>query len=250
MDGNCPTTIDRKSYLPAYAQLANILRHQVASGQFRPGDQLPSESQLCNRYNVSPMTVRRSINLLVDQGLVDTVQGLGTFAKPIDLGSATFDLQELQRILAGDQVTVKIMEASIASASKRIARKLELSVGQRVVYIRRQILQAGKPFLYHREYMVYDPERPIVEGELEITSLKGLFSGEGSANFKWGDLVIEATVVNERESRFLEVPVGTAAFQLEHIFYDFDNCPLSWGWFICPSDRLRFTTTVGVREEA
>jgi GntR family transcriptional regulator len=248
MDGDHPDTIDRSSYLPAYAQLANILRHKVASGEFRPGDQLPSESQLCDRYGVSPMTVRRSINLLLDQGLVDTIQGLGTFAKPIDLGAATFDLQDLQRILSGKQVSVKILEASIASANKRIARKLSVEAAERVVYIRRQILQAGEPFLYHREYIVYDPTRPLVEGELETTSLKGLFSGEGNANFKWGELTIESTVVNERESRFLEVPVGTAAFQLEHIFYDFDDHPLSWGWFICPSDRLRFKTTVGVRE--
>lgn len=249
MDGKRPTTIDRESYLPAYAQLASILRQKVASGELRPGDQLPSESQLCQRYGVSPMTVRRSINLLVDQGLVDTVQGLGTFAKPIDLGAAAFDLHNLQDILSGDQVTVRIMEASIQSADERIARKLRIGVKQRVVYIRRQILQATEPLLYHREYMVYDPTRPIVEGELEITSLKGLFSGEGSASFKWGELLIEATVVNERESRFLGVPVGTAAFQLEHIFYDFSDRPLSWGWFICPTDQLRFTTTIGARGE-
>jgi GntR family transcriptional regulator len=250
MDGEAPVSIDRKSYLPAYAQLTSILRHRIASGEFKPGDRLPSESELCSRYGVSPMTVRRSINLLVDQGLVDTVQGLGTFAKPVELGAATFDLEELQATLSGDRVTVKVVEASVPSADERVARKLCVGVGQRVVYIRRQILRRGQPFLYHREYMVYDPTRPIVETELGVTSLKGLFSGESGANVKWGELVIDATVVNERESRLLDVPVGTAAFQLEHVFYDFEDRPLSWGWFICPNDRLRIATTVGVREEA
>ena len=249
MDGKGPASIDRESYLPAYVQLAAILRRRIASGEFRPGDQLPSESQLCERYGVSPMTVRRVINLLADQGIVDTVQGLGTFAKPIDLGAATFDLRDLQTLLSGDDVTVRVLEASIKSASKRVARKLGLPEGRRVVYIRRQILQRQEPFFYHREYLVYDPRRPIVEGELEVTSLQGLFSGKGSASFKWGRLVIEPTVVNERESRFLLVPVGTAAFQLEHVFYDFDDKPVSWGWFICPSGQLQLTTTVGAREE-
>jgi len=47
-------TIDRRSYEPAYAQLVNILRQQIATGTLRPGDQLPSESQLCKLYRVSP----------------------------------------------------------------------------------------------------------------------------------------------------------------------------------------------------
>lgn len=249
MDGKRLDTIDRKSYLPAYAQLAAILRRRVASGEFRPGDQLPSESQLVERYGVSPMTVRRSINMLVDEGLVDTVQGLGTFAKAIDLGAAAFDLQDLQTVLARDDVTVRVLEASIQSAGPRAAERLRLEEGERIVYIRRQILQQHQPFFYHREYLVYDPRRPIVEGELEVTSLKGLFSGKGSANFKWGRLVIEPTVVNERESEHLDLPVGTAAFRLEHLFYDFEDQPISWGWFICPGGQLHLATTVGAREQ-
>jgi len=234
--------------VPAYAQLADILRHQIALGQFRPGDRLPSESELCSRYGVSPMTVRRSINLLVDQGVVDTVQGLGTFASPVQLGEATFNLEGLKTALSGERITVRVLEASIQSADERVARKLSIEVGQRVVYIRRQILQQDEPFFYHREYMVYDPTRPIVEAELGVTSLTGLFSGEGSADVKWGELVIDPTVVNERESRLLNVPVGSPAFQLEHVFYDFADRPLSWGWFICPHDRLQIATTVGVVE--
>mgnify|MGYP001138508707 CR=1 FL=1 len=195
------------------------------------------------------MTVRRVINRLADQGIIDTVQGLGTFAKPIDLGAATFDLGDLKRLLSGEDVNVRVLEASIRSADERVARKLGVEEGRRVVYIRRQILRQEEPFFYHREYLVYDPRRPIVEGELEVTSLKGLFNGEGGANVKWGRLLIEPTVVNERESGFLHVPVGTAAFQLEHVFYDFDDEPISWGWFICPSGQLRLTTTVGAREE-
>src|SRR5690554_6989562 len=74
-------TIDRNSFEPAYLQLANILRRQIARGQYRPGDQLPSEAQLCQMYGISPMTVRRSINLLSDMGVVSTVKGRGTYVK-------------------------------------------------------------------------------------------------------------------------------------------------------------------------
>lgn len=157
MDGNVAASIDRRKYAPAYAQLARILRQRIASGEFRPGDRLPSESELCSQYGVSPMTVRRSINLLVDQGLVETVQGLGTFARPVELGAATFDLEDLQAALSADRVAVRVLEASIRSADERVARKLAVGVGQRVIFVRRQILQGEEPFLYHwnpRPYII------------------------------------------------------------------------------------------------
>jgi DNA-binding GntR family transcriptional regulator len=87
-----PETIDRNSYESAYAQLVRILRGQIASGEFRPGDRLPSEAQLCESYGVSPMTVRRVVNILADQGVVMAEQGRGTFVKPLELGTATFQL--------------------------------------------------------------------------------------------------------------------------------------------------------------
>ena len=56
-------------------------------------------------------------------------------------------------------------------------------------------------------------------------------------------------MLTEDEARLLKAPVAAAAFRLEHLFYDFDEQPVSWGWFICPGDRLRFTTTVGIQEQ-
>jgi GntR family transcriptional regulator len=97
--------IDRDSYEPVYSQLVSILRRQVANGVLRPGDQLPSEAQLCLRYQVSPMTVRRAINILVDQGVVVAEQGRGTFIRPVELGTASFQLQRLQEIFGDEQHT-------------------------------------------------------------------------------------------------------------------------------------------------
>jgi DNA-binding GntR family transcriptional regulator len=240
-------TIDRSSYEPAYAQLARILREQIAAGTFRPGDRLPSESQLCERYEVSPMTVRRVINILADQGVVVAEQGRGTFVKPLELGTATFDLGKLQRLFRDqEQATVKLLEARITSATVRTALKLSLQAGERTVFIRRLIYQGKDPLLLHREHVIYDPTSPLVEAELEVTALSGLFTGGGGSALKWGALTIDATVLTEEEAELLAADAGAPALRLEHIFYNFDTRPVSWGWFICPGDRLRFTATVGV----
>jgi len=240
-------TIDRESYEPAYAQLVRILTGQIAAGVFRPGDRLPSEAQLCERYGVSPMTVRRVVNILADQGLVTTERGRGTFVRPLELSTATFDLGRLQQLFRdGDQSTVKLLEARITSATERAARKLAIEIGDRTVFIRRLIFQGDEPMLLHREHVIYDPSRPIVEAEMEATTLRGLFSGGGGSDLKRGDLTIETTLLTEEEAALLQSETGVPAFRLEHIFYDFDDQPVSWGWFICSGDRLRFTANIGI----
>lgn len=238
--------IDRSSYEPAYAQLVRILLGRIATGEFRPGDRLPSEAQLCDRYGVSPMTVRRVINILADQGVVIAEQGRGTFVKPLELGTATFDLDRLQQLFREGRSTVKLLEVRIVSATERTARKLAINVGARTVFIRRLIFEGEDPMLLHREHLIYDPTRPIIEAEMEVTALRGLFSGGGGSDLKRGDLTIDATVLTEQEATLLQSEVGAPALRLEHIFYDFDDRPVSWGWFICSGDRLCFTATIGI----
>ena len=241
------TTIDRDSYEPAYAQLVRILLGQIAAGVFRHGDRLPSEAQLCERYGVSPMTVRRVVNILADQGVVATEQGRGTFVRPLKLSTATFDLGRLEQLFRDEgQSTVKLLEARITPATERTARKLAIEVGNRTVFIRRLIFQGEEPMLLHREHVIYDPIRPIIEAEMEVTALRGLFSGGGGPDLKRGDLSIDATVLTEEEAILLHSEIGVPAFRLEHIFYDFDDRPVSWGWFICSGDRLRFNATIGI----
>jgi len=242
-------SIDRSSYEPAYAQLVNILRQSMAAGILRPGNQLPSEAQLCERYGVSPMTVRRAINALVDQGIVIAEQGRGTFVKPIVMSEATFGLKRLQDLLNDtEHTTVNVLEARIVRADERVARKLEIPLGKRTVYIRRILRTDGLPALYHREYLIYNPTLPIVEAELEVTALQRLFSGTGETILKRGEINLEATLLDEEEAQLLQVDLPRAAFCFEHLFYDFDDCPISWGWFIGRNDLLRFSTQVGLLE--
>ena len=242
-----PEKINRDSSEPAYAQLANIVRRQIAAGQFRPGDQLPSEAQLCRKYGISPMTVRRSINLLSDQGVVNTEQGRGTFVKPVELSTASFDLKELESLfLEGNGGDIKLLDVRVVSADKKVASKLSIQIGEPSIYIRRLFFQGSKPIFYHRAYLIYDPTRPIVEAEMDATSLKGLFTDVDNKMLKFGQLTIESTLMTEEEAELLDSSLPSAAFYLEHLFYDFKDRPISWGWFIFPNDRLHFTTKIGI----
>jgi len=241
------TSIDRDSHEPAYSQLVRILKGQVAAGVFRPGDRLPSEAQLCERYGVSPMTVRRVINILADQDVVIAERGRGTFVRPLELGTATFSLDNLRELFrTGGESSVKLLEARITPASERTARKLAIEPGQRTVFIRRLIYQNEDPVLLHREHVLYDPTRPIIEAEMEVTALHGLFSGGGESDLKRGNLTIDVTTLTSDEAALLRSRGGAPAFRLEHVFYDFSQRPVSWGWFICSGERLHFSAMIGV----
>jgi GntR family transcriptional regulator len=193
------------------------------------------------------MTVRRAINILLDEGLVTTAQGRGTFVRPMGLGTATFGLQALEDLFGNDQTSVRMLKATTMPATSRISQKLALPADAKVISIRRLLTLGAEPVAYHREYLICDPERPIVEAELGITTLRGLFDGSGESALKRGDLAIETTVLTEEEGRLLAAPAGRAAFRIEHIFYDFDDRPVSWGWFIVRGDCLRFRAGVGVQ---
>jgi GntR family transcriptional regulator len=238
--------IDREAYEPAYSQLVNILKSQIAAGRFRPGAQLPSEAQLRQLYHVSPMTVRRAINILLDQGLVTTAQGRGTFVKGPDISEAVFQLHGLkEHIIQPNHARVSLLEARVVPAAERVARKLNIESNQWVVYIRRLLNEQDTPISYHREYLVYDPRRPIVEGELEVTSLEGLIRGNGQSMVRSGFVSIEAVTLREEEAQLLKLPPCSPAFLVEHVFRGFDDRAVSWGWFVWRADYIKFTATVG-----
>jgi GntR family transcriptional regulator len=74
-------SIDVRSPVPAYQQLAAILRAQIETGELAADMPLPSETSLVQEFGVARGTVRRAIEVLRDAGLVVTVQGRGTFVK-------------------------------------------------------------------------------------------------------------------------------------------------------------------------
>jgi GntR family transcriptional regulator len=133
----------------------------------------------------------------------------------------------------------------MVTAGKSVSEKLGISAAEKVIYIRRLISIGNEPGFYHREYLIYDPRTPIVEAEMEITTLAGLFEGKGSEIIKSGKFTIEATLLDEEEARILQTPLPSAALSLTHIFFDYHDRPISWGWFICNRDQLSFTAKVG-----
>lgn len=193
------------------------------------------------------MTVRRTIQALLDKQLVNTIKGSGTYVKSPNLRGGTFSMDEFYRLIEdGQRTKVKVLEARIVKAGTETASRLRIAEGERTILIRRLLIKDGDPLIYHREQLFYDPASLIVEAELEVTSLLGLFEGKGETMLKRGELAIAPVVLTGQVAELLNTLPRQPAFQIEHIFYDFSEKPVSWGQFICRGDRFRFTTMVGI----
>ncbi|MBN2402742.1 MAG: GntR family transcriptional regulator [Spirochaetes bacterium] len=239
--------VDQDSYQPSYLQLVDIIQEQISSGKLRPGDRLPTESQLCAFHNLSPMTVHKAISLLIKSGTIVTKRGKGIFVKPMQFWDASFKLGKLQYLLSEKADTeVKLVTLQITRADSIVCSKLKIKTNENVLFMHRLILAEGKAFLSHFEYLLYDPKSPIIESAMEAISLKDLFEWKGNQHFKKNVLSIRAVNLKDEEALLLNAPANTAAFCIEHLFFDYNDKPVSWGWFVCPGDRMHFSNVISM----
>jgi DNA-binding GntR family transcriptional regulator len=221
--------IDKQSYVPAYIQLACILRLRISSGMYQSGSRLPSEASLAKNFGLSAS---------------------GTFVRRIGVAASNFGLDSLRQIFMDkDNLDVRILKATIDSAAGAPGKALQIDSEGRLVVVERLIMHKRLPFTFQVGYARFDPESPIVETMLDTDMLTGLFFEDGPSCFMKGELRLLPTFFNQREAELLGRVEGECAFKLEHIFYDFSDRPASFGWFIVSPDKMPLISKVGVWNE-
>ena len=71
--------IDRGSAIPAYRQVAGVLRGRIERGEYEPGQRLPSVTGLVQTYGIAQLTARKALHVLVQEGLAEVSPGMGTY---------------------------------------------------------------------------------------------------------------------------------------------------------------------------
>jgi GntR family transcriptional regulator len=241
--------IDKRSKLPAYAQLANILRGSISQGEYLPGGRLPAEAALAKAHGVSTMTARQAVSVLAEEGLVHRAQGKGTYVRKIGVSASSFSLDALNNILTDtENLSVRILQATVKKNPGIEKQVLGLPAGQPVVVVERLILHKNAPFTLHISHTNFDPKSPTVESMLDTVVLTELIFQEGYSNFKRGLLQLLPTRISEREADLLKLARESTAFKLEHLFYDFDNRPAAYGWFILSHEKMPIVSRIGIWE--
>jgi GntR family transcriptional regulator, histidine utilization repressor len=125
-----------KNDLPAYEQVKTWIRGHIASGQWRPGDPVPSEAALMERFAISRMTANRALRELAGEGLVKRVQGSGTTVAQLHRISSRLVIRDIHEEVAerGHVSGTRVVHVAREKATAEVAKALGLRTGGAVFH--------------------------------------------------------------------------------------------------------------------
>lgn len=120
----------------AYGRIKRFLRNGLARGRWLPGQRMPSEADLVGRFAVSRMTVNRALRELKSEGLVDRVQGVGTFAAELVRVASTLSIRDLHAEIEarGHRHRAEVHIARVEAATGALAGQLGVATGAEVFH--------------------------------------------------------------------------------------------------------------------
>jgi GntR family transcriptional regulator len=199
-----PGMINRNSFTPIYIQIAQAVIQNVQEGHLVYGEQLPSERELAERYNVSRVTARQAIDELVKRSIAYRVQGKGTFlARPKireASGLMSFSDELRQR---GFRPTSKVLVQKIVPAPLTVAEKFHLSPGESVFYLQRVRLADGEPVAVEYAYLNLQLLPGLEQHSFENQSLFEVLHQHYGVYPTWAEAEIEARIVTDEEAVWL-----------------------------------------------
>lgn len=235
--------IDKDGPLPYHFQLRELLRGDIDAGRWKVGEQLPSERELCEGFNLSRTTVREAIDALVNEGLLRREKGRGTFvAEPKILEgllqSPTGFTDSMQE--QGYRVETKVLRMEVVPARPSVARELHLPVDEQVVRIDRLRYILGEPILLVTSYVPYRLCPQLMSEELTSQSLYRLLQEKYGLRIARAKRFMEAVGANEVEAKFLGVKSGMPLMLIESTSYMEDGTPVEMFKAVHRGDRTRF----------
>lgn len=229
---------DTHSPVPLYYQLQEYIRSLIEDGKLGPGSPLPTESELAELFNVSRATVREALRGLVERGLVEKRQGVGSFVTNVKIdeilpGLASFSMEMQAR---GFTVESRLLEVARVVPAGRVLNALKLPTGSEVVMVRRLRFVNDKPFLISTSHLV-----PQVSLDEDFSgSLYDLLENTYGYRISAGQTSIEAGLVDDYEAPLLELESGSAVLRITWLAMAEKGQPVEYSETTYRADRYRY----------
>ena len=220
------------SFSPLYQQIKQLILRGLESGEWRPGEVIPSEMELSTRYRVSQGTVRKAIDELAADNLLVRRQGRGTFV-------ATHAEQHVQYRflrLMPDQGTLDsegpaqrdVVECRRTRAPADVARALALRTGDAVLQARRVLRFAHVPTILEDLWLPGGPFKGLTAERLadHHGPMYALFETEFGVRMLRADEKIRAVLPDAAQATLLEVAPATPLLSVERIAYTYNDVPM------------------------
>lgn len=219
------------TFSPLYRQIKDLIMQGLASGEWRPGEAIPSEAELAIRFNVSQGTVRKAIDEMAAENLVVRKQGKGTYVASHNDPRAFFRFLRVVPNEGGVSVPQSVpLECWRAKAGQEAARILDIAPGAPITIVRRVLKFNGKPVVVDEIYLPGD----IFQGlSLEVlqeyqASLYSLFETRFGVRMIRAEERIRAIAADRTSAELLAVEEGSPLLSVERVTYTYGDKPVEW----------------------
>ncbi|MGB8327725.1 MAG: GntR family transcriptional regulator [Steroidobacteraceae bacterium] len=232
-------------YRPLYRQVYDYLVKQIVDGAWRPAEVLPSEQALAGKLGVSQGTVRKALDALTVEKLVERRQGKGTYVAEHTQEGALF---RFFRLTTREGVRA-IPTSAAESVRRRPARreelaKLKLASGALVVEILRTRLIEGDPSIVERIILPLALFPGIDKRTLLPNALYALYQREYGHNIVAAHEELRADAARKEDCRRLKLKVGDPLLHIERIGVALDGTRVEWRISRCDTRRLLYAVTL------
>jgi len=214
-------------------RIQDALRAAIDSGAFKPGDRLPSENELAERYATTRVTVAHALQALVYEGLIEKRRGSGTYVAQAPYASSldTHSLAYFERdvFARGQSVAYQVLEFAPTPTTPAIAAALRLGRREPVFRLLRLRLVEGHPLAIERRYVAALLAASLPVEELQTRAIQEVFEDRLGRPVARISNSVRAALVPRELAKPLQIPAARPVLVREHTLLDAAGAPLLWG---------------------
>ena len=231
--------------IPNYVRIRETLRGRIAQGTLKRGDRLPSEHELAGGFGVSRMTVRKSIEHLIDEGLLYRRHGVGTFVALPHLDRDHTRLTSAMDDTEGEGMLSRtsLLALEVAPARQKVAKALDFPEGDPVIRIKTLRIVNNVPITLHDAHIPHKLFARIVDEDFEVSDLWALFEKRGY-KVKRAIEHIEAKEATRDLARLMETQIGAPILYKERTVYADDGTPVEFTYCFNRGDAYSLTVAL------
>lgn len=255
---------DAPTFAPLYRQIRALLLRGLQSGEWKPGEAIPSETDLAARYRVSQGTVRKAIDELAAEHLLVRRQGRGTYVashrevrtqfrflrlRPDEAAFGASDAAPAQesgeaRGESGPGLVMssRVLECRRLRAPGEVARALALRPGEAVVLIRRLLETETQPVVLDEIWLPGARFRGLTVERLDAWHgpLYALFETEFGIRMIGAAERLKAVAADRAHARALRVAEGSPLLLVERVTWTFDEQPVELRRGYCVTEHHHY----------
>lgn len=241
--------IDHKSPVPLHKQVREYIKKQIEAGILKEDEQIPSERELCELFDISRTTVRQAINDAVNEGILSRIPGKGTFVDRLKfdqglLNMATFE--DTVRLRGLNPRTIVVSDGVI-KVGARVGKALGLEPGTEAVHIVLLGYADDEPVAHYNSYL------PLAIGHMvaataRIWSAEGqsfstyqLYSGRNGIDPYITTQTFEAAVADEKLGDTLCISAGAPIFKVTSVIHTRGDIPIEYKEVYYRGDKFKFS---------